>query len=80
MAELVRADGDVRFVGSVDADTDVEIAMRLSAACGAFSLDDEDEDPLEGTRTCFGCRFRRWVPGGFTCLRGLLPAVVPPVA
>ena len=39
---------------------------------GSYRRDDEDEDPLDGAVNCFGCRFRRWAPDGFTCLKGLL--------
>jgi hypothetical protein len=77
VAVLEQTDGGVRFDGSVDADVDVEAAARLASACAAFRADDEDEDPLGGVRTCFGCRFRRWVPGGFTCMKALLPPVLP---
>jgi len=77
MANLVREQGGVLFVGTVDADADVAIATRLAVDCGAYRPDDEDEDPLAGARTCFGCRFRRWVSDGFTCVRGLLPAALP---
>jgi hypothetical protein len=63
-----------RFVGSLDADGDIARAAALAAACGSYRRDDEDEDPLDGAVNCFGCRFRRWVTDGFTCLKGLLTA------
>lgn len=66
--------GGVRFIGSPEADGDVAQAARLAADCGAYSRDDEDEDPLDGAVSCFGCRFRRWIPDGFTCVKGLLSA------
>jgi hypothetical protein len=66
--------GGVRFVGSVDTDADVAQAARLAAVCGAYRGDDEDEDPLYGAVNCFGCRFRRWAPDGFTCMKNLLAA------
>jgi hypothetical protein len=46
----------------------------LAAVCGAYRGDDEDEDPLYGAVNCFGCRFRRWAPDGFTCMKNLLAA------
>ena len=77
MAGLEQTEDGVRFAGSVDSDRDVEDAALLASACAAFRPDDEDEDPLGGAVNCFGCRFRRWVPGGFTCMKAQLPVVVP---
>lgn len=74
MAKLELSLGNVRFVGSLDADGDVADAARLAAACCSYHRDDEDEDPLDGAVNCFGCRFRRWGVDGFTCLKGLLAA------
>jgi hypothetical protein len=74
VASLEQSSWTVRFVGSLDADDDVERAASLAAACGSYRRDDEDEDPLDGAVNCFGCRFRRWEPDGFTCLKGLLAA------
>jgi hypothetical protein len=74
VARLEESPGSVRFVGSLDADADIVDAADLAAACGAYRRDDEDEDPLDGAVNCFGCRFRRWEPDGFTCLMGLLAA------
>lgn len=72
VAVLERADGDLEFRGSVDSDDDLAAAARAAAACGAYRRDDEDEDPLSGALSCFGCRYRRWVPGGFTCMKDRL--------
>jgi hypothetical protein len=72
MADLESHPDGVRFVGSVDSDRDVEKAARLAADCGSYRRDDEDEDPLDGTPNCFGCRYRRWLPDGFACMKGLL--------
>jgi hypothetical protein len=77
MATLVEGPGGVRFVGSVDADADVEAAALIAAACAAYRPDDDDEDPLGGAVNCFGCRFRRWSADGFTCMKALLPPQVP---
>jgi hypothetical protein len=68
----------VRFVGEVEFDRDVEDAALIAAACAAYRRDDEDEDPLEGAVNCFGCRYRRWAPDGFTCVKDLLPRSLPP--
>ena len=66
------------FEGSLDREEDVVAAAAVAAACGGYRRDDEDEDYLGGAVNCFGCRYRRWVPEGFTCLRGALPAQLPP--
>jgi hypothetical protein len=67
----------VVFRGTVGADDDLVEAARIASACAAYRRDDEDEDPLGGALSCFGCRYRRWVPDGFTCLRGLLAPESP---
>jgi len=72
MAPPEQTRAGVRFIGSCDVDGDVERAATLAAACGSYRRDDEDEDPLDGAVNCFGCRFRRWAPYGFTCLKELL--------
>ena len=72
MATPEQTRAGARFIGSCDVDGDVKRAAALAAACGSYRRDDEDEDPLDGAVNCFGCRFRRWAPDGFTCLRGLL--------
>ncbi len=76
MAKLERHPDGVRFVGSVDSDRDVEDAARLATACGSYRRDDEDEDPLGGVPNCFGCRYRRWLPDGFACVKGLLAVAI----
>jgi hypothetical protein len=72
VAVLTRTDGEPEFRGSVDSDDDLAAAARTASACGTYRRDDEDEDPLDGSPSCFGCRYRRWVPDGFTCMKGLL--------
>jgi hypothetical protein len=72
MAVLRRTDGQLEFRGSLDSNDDLATVARAAAACGAYRRDDEDEDPLSGALSCFGCRYRRWVPGGFTCMKDRL--------
>jgi hypothetical protein len=72
MATLRRTNGELEFWGSVCSDDDLAVAARAAAACGTYRRDDEDEDPLGGALSCFGCRYRRWTPDGFTCMKGLL--------
>ncbi|MGE5230079.1 MAG: hypothetical protein ACM3MJ_10215 [Deltaproteobacteria bacterium] len=75
MGVLKRTDGELEFRGSVDSDDDLAAAARAASVCGAYRRDDEDEDPLDGALSCFGCRYRRWVPEGFTCMKDLLAPV-----
>ena len=70
----VRRDGDaVWFEGDIDEEADLRAAADIARECSAYAVDDDEECYLEGARTCFDCRYRRWRPGGFTCMKGLLP-------
>lgn len=72
-AGWVQASGrDTVFIGGMDESPAIAAAARLARDCPSFALDDEDEIYLPGETTCFNCRFRRWIPAGFTCMRGLL--------
>ena len=75
MAVLKRTDGELEFRGSVDSDDDLAAAAKAASVCGTYRRDDEEEDPLDGALSCFGCRYRRWVPDGFTCMKDLLTPV-----
>ena len=77
MAKLEHGSSGIRFVGSVDSDGDVGEAAIIASACDAYRVDVDDEDPLGGEGNCFSCRYRRWVPGGFSCMKTLLPAEMP---
>jgi hypothetical protein len=72
LAHLEHTGSDVVFRGSVGRDDDLAEAARIAGACASYRRDDEDEDPVDGAWSCFGCRYRRWVQGGFTCTRNLL--------
>ena len=72
MASLEHSGAGVVFRGTVDLDADLAEATTMAASCTSYRRDDEDEDPLDGALSCFGCRYRRWVPGGFTCVKDLL--------
>ena len=74
MARLEQTRTGVAFRGSVDRDADLAAAVRVASACSSHRRDDEDEDPVGGVN-CFGCRYRRWVPDGFSCMKGLLAAL-----
>ncbi|MGB4593433.1 MAG: hypothetical protein WBI63_06625 [Coriobacteriia bacterium] len=71
---MIDTDSGLVFVGSLDDDGDLVATAAIAASCAAFSRDDDDECYLQGDDpSCFNCRARRWVRGGFTCARGLLP-------
>ena len=72
MARVEVTESGVAFRGTVDQDRDLTAAAGIARGVREGSQDDEDEDPLGGARSCFGCRYRRWVPDGFTCLRDVL--------
>jgi len=62
------------FRGAIDRDDDLAHAASIAASCSLHRLDDDDEDYLAGARSCFSCRYRRWVPSGFTCMKDALAA------
>ena len=44
-------------------------AVEAAGLCKHFSLDDEDELVSEEERSCYNCRYRRWTPESFVCLK-----------
>jgi hypothetical protein len=64
--------GGFTFCGSLENEEDILLASAIAGKCPAYSIDEDDEDYCEGTRTCFNCRFRRWLTDGFGCVKGLL--------
>ena len=44
-------------------------AVAAASACLYFSLDDDDELVSEEERSCYNCRYRRWTPESFICLK-----------
>jgi hypothetical protein len=73
VAQVRGTDSGPVFFGCVDEDEDLAAAVSIAAACPGFSRDDDDECYVAGDGpTCFNCRVRRWVRGGFTCTKGLL--------
>ena len=60
------------FRGSLDNPEDVWAAMSLAGKCPDYRIDEDDEDYCDGGRTCFNCRYRRWLADGFQCARGRL--------
>ncbi|MBM9616728.1 hypothetical protein JWJ90_20910 [Desulfobulbus rhabdoformis] len=57
------------FLGSVETEADLEAAANLATHCHEYQEDVEDEAYFNGSKTCFDCRFRRWLSGGFSCLK-----------
>jgi hypothetical protein len=75
MTPIHHTDSGAVFVGSVDEGEDLAAAAAVALRCDSFARDEDDECYVDGDDpTCFDCRARRWVRGGFTCTRGLLPA------
>lgn len=64
--------GSSTFRGSVENEEDLLAASIIAETCTAYSVDEDDEDYCEGVRTCFNCRYRRWIEDGFSCVKGLL--------
>jgi hypothetical protein len=64
--------GGFRFCGSIEDTEDLLAASAIAGKCPAYAIDDDDEDYCEGARTCFNCRYRRWLTEGFGCVKGLL--------
>lgn len=74
MRQIVKYGDSFHFVGSIDNGKDYRAALDIAAGCPTYGVDDDDEDYCEGERTCFNCRYRRWLTGGFECMKGILRA------
>ena len=42
---------------------------RIAAGCDAYLPDDEEEWVVDSAVNCMNCRRRRWVAGGFQCMK-----------
>lgn len=73
MRQIADEGGVLRFTGSLCSEGDLEAASGISTRCPSYRIDEEDEDYLEGARSCFNCRYRRWIAGGFSCVRAFPP-------
>lgn len=72
--KLVLRDGVAVLMVRPSDGEDIVAAAAIALTCNAFTRDDDDECYVDGDApSCFNCRARRWVRGGFTCTRGLLP-------
>ncbi len=76
MTQITDKNGIIVFRGNLDSPDDLSDASRIAAACPAYMIDEDDEDYLAGARSCFNCRYRRWLANGFSCLKGF-PRVSP---
>jgi hypothetical protein len=72
MRQIVKNSGDTSFRGSVENREDLLAASMIAGDCSVYSIDEDDEDYCEGVKTCFNCRYRRWLADGFLCVKGLL--------
>lgn len=72
MGQVVNDADGLRFQGSIENPEDYRAALEIGAECPHYSIDDDDEDYCEGERSCFNCRYRRWLADGFQCMKGLL--------
>ncbi len=68
----MREGAAISFCGSIGNTDDLIAASEIARRCAAYSIDDDDEDYCEGARTCFNCRYRRWLADGFQCVKNLL--------
>jgi hypothetical protein len=73
MTPILDSSSGAFFAGSIDDDVDLAAAAAIATSCAGYDRDEDDECYVEGDDpNCFNCRGRRWTPGGFTCMRGLL--------
>jgi hypothetical protein len=73
MRQVTEEQGRLIFRGTIENADDLLAALAIAARCDAYSIDEDDEDYCEGVRTCFNCRYRRWLTDGFQCLKNRLP-------
>jgi hypothetical protein len=72
MREITEEKGGFAFRGSMESADDLRAAHAIAGRCDAYSIDDDDEDYCDGARTCFNCRYRRWLADGFECMKNRL--------
>lgn len=75
MRQLIKGSGGLRFMGGIEVQDDLDAAAILALACYAYRIDEDDEDYLDGVRSCFNCRYRRWLAEGFSCAKGFLAEI-----
>ncbi|BCS55751.1 hypothetical protein [Geobacter sp. SVR] len=72
MLHVVNNGDGISFRGDVANAGDLLAAALLAGKCPDYSIDDDDEDCCDSERSCFTCRYRRWLADGFSCTRGRL--------
>lgn len=70
---MLQGSDGLRFVGTIGDQEDLDAAARLAQSCRVYRIDEDDEDYLDGERSCFNCRYRRWLADGFCCARDFPP-------
>ncbi len=45
------------------------IAAETAQQCKTFFNDDEDETVCDDDRSCYNCRYRRWIADSFECMK-----------
>ncbi len=61
--------GSKFFLGDDSVQEDMDATVVLATACPLYKDDEEEEIYLEGTLTCYNCRYRRWSRTGFSCFK-----------
>jgi hypothetical protein len=72
MRHTVKDASGFRFMGLIENTEDCLAASKIAARCPGYAIDEDDEDYCDGARTCFNCRYRRWLADGFQCMKGNL--------
>jgi hypothetical protein len=67
---MIKGSEGLRFAGTIGDQQDLDAAARLALSCRVYRIDTDDEDFLDGVRSCFNCRYRRWLSNGFSCAKG----------
>lgn len=62
-------DGMKYFNGDAEQADVLETTVSMAKSCREFQMDVEDEVIYENLKTCYNCRFRRWIPNGFSCFK-----------
>ncbi len=52
---------------------DTAAAEACATVCGRFAWDDDEECVDDSTVCCYNCRYRRWSPASFHCMRRNTP-------
>jgi len=46
-----------------------QLAEQAAVECGKFLADEEEEFAADEMVSCYNCRYRRWTPDGFMCMK-----------